>query len=259
MNLLSDTMPLGVNYILMPVLLIFLLIFVSALVCMFMSFATNTSFGFNFFHVLQFHFGEKHRKNIGDVLSGANLSKLLDLTHRKTIEEVKLLESKKETQCLDQCESCKESKEKSIDENKDEMKQNEKSVSVRNEKPINVRNEKSINMRNEESINLRNEKSNDDSSKEEIEITRMENVQDKKDLSLPGKSRNESGLKRRIKEGKSDENINVDEVEEVSGNSIESQVPQEKTLEDFLTDVNVYNILVYTIIVLCIIYIVILL
>ncbi|KAB0794640.1 hypothetical protein PPYR_11479 [Photinus pyralis] len=79
-----DSLPWGVNVILLPVLLLFTLV----LICIILSFCTETSFGLNLAYLIQFHFGNRQREAIGDMLSGRNLSAILNIAQRNMIEDV---------------------------------------------------------------------------------------------------------------------------------------------------------------------------
>lgn len=60
-----------------------------AIICIVLSFLTKTTFKANLLHILNFEFGGKERRMIGDILSGDNLSKMIHLIHRNAIEDVK--------------------------------------------------------------------------------------------------------------------------------------------------------------------------
>lgn len=49
---------------------------------------TNTSFKINLFHLLSLDFGNEERRRIGDVISGDNLRKMLDIIQRNAIEDI---------------------------------------------------------------------------------------------------------------------------------------------------------------------------
>lgn len=100
---MMGSLPWGLNVILLPALLIFVLL----IICMVLSFYTETSFGLNIAHLIQFHFGNRQRQAIGDALTGANLSTLLNIAHRNMIEEVRpqtLTEPERTEKC-----SCRDS------------------------------------------------------------------------------------------------------------------------------------------------------
>lgn len=82
---LTDSLPFGLNLVVLPLLLVFLLI----LVCMVLTFATNRGLRINLFHLLKLDFGNNERQSMGNVITGDNLSKMLDLIQRNTIEDIK--------------------------------------------------------------------------------------------------------------------------------------------------------------------------
>ncbi|XP_018333775.1 uncharacterized protein LOC108742911 isoform X2 [Agrilus planipennis] len=81
-----DVLPFYAKIVVFPLLLIFTAI----LICIIFSFLTNTSFGFNLLHVIQFNFGNHERRVITDSLSGENLRHLLNTIQRNAIENVEI-------------------------------------------------------------------------------------------------------------------------------------------------------------------------
>lgn len=62
--------------------------------CLVLSFVTNTSFKINLFHILKLDFGNDERRRIGDVISGDNLRKMLDIIQRNAIEDIRETDSR---------------------------------------------------------------------------------------------------------------------------------------------------------------------
>lgn len=69
------SLPFGVNVVLLPVVLIFVMIMMSIL----LSFILNVPIKFNFFHLISFSFGDRGQPANGNVLTGRTVQQLLDM------------------------------------------------------------------------------------------------------------------------------------------------------------------------------------